>query len=157
MERWNFDEPPPVEAVADELCPALDLRPACVQELRAIAEAVQNSALWPRLLEARRLERELPFVYALNGVRINGKIDALIDRSVLIDYKTGQRHDGQHARYETQLRLYAGALEAVTGQAPREAFLHYLDTGELLAVDINPRAIQSTIDRLRRVLPSPPA
>ena len=88
---------------------------------------------------AARLERELPFSYpadaqALYGVEadervlLQGVVDACFLEDggwTIVDYKTDRVRAGEPPeqaakRHETQMRLYALAVEAITGQPVRE-------------------------------------
>ncbi len=57
------------------------------------------------------------------------RIDLLIrlqDRCIVIDYKTG----GERSEYETRVRTYAAAVEAIF-KIPVEAYLLYTDSGQI--------------------------
>jgi ATP-dependent helicase/nuclease subunit A len=98
-----------------------------------------QQALYGRMSRAARLERELPFSYpadaqALYGVEadervlLQGVVDACFLEDggwTIVDYKTDRVRPGEPTeqaakRHETQMRLYALAVEAITGQPVRE-------------------------------------
>ena len=91
--------------------------------------------LYRQMSRAARLERELPFSYpadaqALYGIEadervlLQGVVDACFLEDggwTIVDYKTDRIRPGELAqqaakRHETQMRLYALAVEAITGQ-----------------------------------------
>jgi len=61
---------------------------------------------------------------------------------VLLDYKTDRTTDAEALtlRYRNQLRLYALALERITGMPVREIRLCLLLAGETIAVPLHPEA-----------------
>ena len=108
-----------------------------------------------RLLAADELRREWPFNVLLRAsealteaeaagmpdgeMLVQGSIDCCFMESggwVLLDYKTDRSDDAAALtrRYRNQLRLYALALERITGIAVKEIRLCLLRSGEALAV-----------------------
>jgi ATP-dependent helicase/nuclease subunit A len=80
---------------------------------------------------AERLRSEVPVSFAIEGVAIAGKVDALAemgDEQVhLLDYKTGSARAEQGLpAYEFQIGLYCEALRRSRGRLPIEATLVYL-------------------------------
>jgi ATP-dependent helicase/nuclease subunit A len=136
LERWDFSGEPPSVELAREFFPAPQLFEACVQELGAIVKRLQASELWPRLTAAKDLRRELPFLFEIHGVFLNGVMDAWIDGDMLVDYKLGTISLERSARHEAQLHLYAAAVRAATLRAPEDAYLYYLGSGELVRVEV---------------------
>jgi ATP-dependent helicase/nuclease subunit A len=86
-----------------------------------------------------RLERELPFSYPMDAMQlygiaaeetvlVQGVLDACFledNEWVIVDYKTDRVRTGESAeqaaqRHAQQLRLYALALESITGQRTKE-------------------------------------
>ncbi|MEG1547509.1 MAG: helicase-exonuclease AddAB subunit AddA [Clostridia bacterium] len=110
------------------------------------------SALGQRLICAKRVERELEFNVRLSArvllgaptdetVLLQGVIDCcfLEENSwTLIDYKTdfvvsgGAEQAAQ--RHRRQLELYAMALTQLTGQPVAHKYIHFLGTGESIAL-----------------------
>ncbi|NLI53225.1 MAG: helicase-exonuclease AddAB subunit AddA [Clostridiales bacterium] len=108
----------------------------------ADAEAIAwftREPLFLRMKEAARLERELPFSYPIGAeqlygtaadekVLLQGVLDACFLEDggwTIVDYKTDRVRPGESAeqaalRHAGQLRLYAFALEALTGQSVRQ-------------------------------------
>jgi len=129
-----------------ELLSKLDLQADFEQELtrlladlpadaRADAEAVlrrfRRGPLWDDLAAAQReagaLQRETPFVLRLDGGLLRGKADVLRRRAggwMVVDYKTGARHDQE---YRGQVVLYALACRELLGVAPTRGMIYYLD------------------------------
>jgi ATP-dependent helicase/nuclease subunit A len=109
--------------------------------------------LYRRMSRAARLERELPFSYpadaqALYGVEadervlLQGVVDACFLEDggwTIVDYKTDRVRPGESAlqaakRHETQMRLYALAVEAITGQPVRERLVVLLTHRAVVAL-----------------------
>lgn len=89
---------------------------------------------------ARRLRGEVGFAARIEGMLIEGQIDALVEGADgcwrILDYKTGrspseQRLDG----YRFQIGVYCAALEAVRGLLPTDAALVLLEANQVLRVD----------------------
>ncbi|HEX7063589.1 MAG TPA: helicase-exonuclease AddAB subunit AddA [Bacillales bacterium] len=138
------------EIMTEEEAQAVDLEPL----LRFF-----QSGIGKRMLEASRVQREVPFSLALTAdqayrdwpetgetVLVQGVIDCLIedkDGLVLVDYKT----DGIHGRfvngfegakpvladrYRVQLDMYARAIEQIWKKPLTEKYLYFFDGGHLL-------------------------
>ena len=114
-----------------------------------------------RLLRAREVQREWPFnammrisealtpeeagPYAGEEIMVQGSIDCCFleeGRWVLLDYKTDRSADAEALtlRYRNQLRLYALALERITGLPVGEIRLCLLHAGETMKVPLDARA-----------------
>ena len=113
-----------------------------------------------RMLKAKWLRRELPFSLSLSAsevypdwsgenepIFIQGIIDCLFkdeDGLVLLDYKTDQvigrfkdlefGKEVLKKRYETQIQLYARAVESILGAKLDGSFLYFFDGGLLLEI-----------------------
>lgn len=110
-----------------------------------LASLFQASPLGRRAAKAGTVEREFDFFLEIEGIVLRGQIDLWFEDAagmVLVDYKTDQvRAAGAAARaerYALQLRLYALAIERLTGNAPREAYLYFLRPNEAVPVDLRP-------------------
>ncbi len=152
LERWNFAGEPPIAEVSHDFFPASAQNTVCMRELGVMIDRLRRSTLWPKLANIMNTRRELPFLFELGGVYLNGVMDMLIDEEVLIDYKLGAPAPGRSRRHETQLRIYAAAIRAAAGSVPRQAFLYYMDSGILATVDIQPAILDETLDRARTAL-----
>jgi ATP-dependent exoDNAse (exonuclease V) beta subunit len=152
LECWNLADAPPVAATAQRWFPEPGQNAMCVRELTAIATQVQRSALWPRLVGAQSVRRELPFLFDLDGFLLSGVLDAFIDSTTIVDYKLGAPTPERMARYQTQLRIYAAAIRAATGRTPADAALYYLDSGDLVAVDVRENVLDETVELAAAVL-----
>lgn len=129
-----------VAAFLDQLAQAGKITPeqAAATDADAIAWFTRES-LFGRMQRAGRLERELPFSYPMDAqqlygiaaeesVLLQGVLDAcfLEDGAwVIADYKTDRVRPDESAeqatqRHAEQLKLYALALEALTGQRVKE-------------------------------------
>ena len=115
------------------------------QAVAADAESIAwftRVPLFTRMRAAERMERELPFSYPMDAeqlygiaaeerVLLQGVLDACYYENgawTIVDYKTDHVRPGENAqqaaaRHAQQLRLYALALEALTGQRVKEAFV----------------------------------
>lgn len=101
-----------------------------------------RDALFFRMRRAQRLERELPFSYPMEAqllysidaeetVLLQGVLDACFLEDgewVIVDYKTDRVRPGETAqqaaqKHAEQLRLYALALEALSGKRVKESFV----------------------------------
>lgn len=118
-----------------------------------------QSDLGKRMLQARRVEREVPFSLALSAkeayadwkesddsVLVQGVIDCLIEEAdglILLDYKTDAIHsrfaggftEAQPVladRYRVQLDMYARAIERIWRQPLKEKYLYFFDGGHVL-------------------------
>ncbi len=120
------------------------LREEISPEARALAAVFEQSDLGRRAASASRAEREMDFLVELQGALLRGQIDLWFEEpggAVLVDYKTDQHLSEARLRaYSLQLRLYAAAIERLTGRAPREAWLFSLRDGHSHSVDVTPDA-----------------
>jgi len=102
-------------------------------EARRLVEAFHQSELGRRAVRAGRAQREFDFLMAIEDVVLRGQIDLWFEEDgelVLVDYKTDEvksRDTAARARfYAPQLRLYALALERMTGRPPAHAYVYFL-------------------------------
>ena len=150
-------------ALVDEIRDQLDALAHCGRIRPEQRAAVRPSALAQffagetgvRLLAADEVKREWPFNVLLRAsealteteaagmpdgeMLVQGSIDCCFMENggwVLLDYKTDRSDDAAALtrRYRNQLRLYALALERITGIAVREIRLCLLRSGEALSV-----------------------
>ena len=99
---------------------------------------------------------ERPFVFALDELRIRGRMDR-IDRTpegvVIVDYKSSdvrdQKKADERARDSLQLQVYAMAHEAEHGELPHEVQLHFLDSRVVGAARPDAVRLDKTRDKLR--------
>ena len=101
-----------------------------------------RDALFMRMQNAERLERELPFSYPIDAqllygaeaeetVLLQGVLDACFLEEgdwVIVDYKTDRVRPGESPeqaaqKHASQLRLYALALESLTGRRVKELYV----------------------------------
>ena len=105
--------------------------------------------LFERMMAAKRLEREKPFILRRGEgpdfSMIQGVIDLYFEEEdglVLVDYKT-DRLDRETApqvmphRYGAQLALYAQALKRLTGKPVNSAWLYAAHTGQWIPMPIS--------------------
>jgi ATP-dependent helicase/nuclease subunit A len=115
-----------------------------------LAEVFRQSPLARRAAHASRIEREFDFLVAVEGIVIRGQIDLWFEESgerIIVDYKTDAvSRQEAHQRvqdYALQLKLYALAIERVTGRLPNRAYLHFLRPNVLVEVDVCPSLLDS--------------
>jgi ATP-dependent helicase/nuclease subunit A len=89
------------------------------------------------------VEREFDFLMAVEDVVLRGQIDLWFEEAgelVLVDYKTDDVKTREAAAraelYASQLRLYALALERITGRFPNQAFVYFLRPASAVAVTL---------------------
>ena len=77
------------------------------------------------------------------------------ERVTITDYKTSDVRDPakakQRARESLQLQIYAMGYEAMTGRLPDEVALHFLDTGLVGRVDVDPKRVAKARARISEV------
>ncbi len=121
-----------------------------------LAEVFRQSPLARRATRATRVAREFDFLMAIEDLVIRGQVDLWFEEGgelVVVDYKTDDVTAAEaHHRardYALQLRLYALAVERVTGRAPDRAWLHFLRPNTLVEVDLSPSLIESPEQTVR--------
>lgn len=122
-------------------------------EARQLAEVFRQSALARRASNARACHREMDFLEEVDGTLLHGQIDLWFDEGagpVIVDYKTDQYLSEARLRgYELQVRLYALALERITGRSTSEAWLFPLREGQPHPVDLSPAALAAARQTLQ--------
>jgi RecB family exonuclease len=115
-----------------------------------MAEVARQSPLGRRLAQATRMEREFDFLMAVDGLVLRGQIDLWFEEGgelVIVDYKTDSVTAVEaHQRaldYTVQLRLYALAVERITGRHPDRAWLHFLRPNAAIEVDLTPSLLDA--------------
>ena len=77
------------------------------------------------------------------------------ERVTITDYKTSDVRDPakarQRARDSLQLQIYAMGYEAMTGRLPDEVALHFLDSGLVGKVDVDPKRVAKARARISEV------
>jgi CRISPR/Cas system-associated exonuclease Cas4 (RecB family) len=119
-------------------------------EALRLAQAFPQSPLGRRAARATRIAREFDFLMAVDDLVIRGQVDLWFEEGgelVVADYKTDDVTAAEaHHRardYTLQLRLYALAVERVSGRPPDRAFVHFLRPNVLVEVDLTPTLIES--------------
>ncbi|MCU1237174.1 MAG: helicase/exodeoxyribonuclease subunit [Candidatus Solibacter sp.] len=119
-------------------------------EALRLADVFRQSALGKRAATAARHEREFDFLIALEDTVIRGQVDLWFEENgelVVVDYKTDAVSAAEapvRARdYVLQVRLYAMAVERVTGRVPDRAWLHFLRPNVAVEIDLTPSLIES--------------
>jgi RecB family exonuclease len=125
-------------------------------QARELAGRFQKSNLAQRARDAARVEREFDFLMDFEDVVLEGRIDLWFEeggRLVLVDYKTDDvGSDEVVARaqdYVLQLRLYALALERLTGHLPDEALLCFLRPDATIGVSTSAEDLSAARSSIR--------
>jgi len=135
-----------------------------VQEARKLLRLTQNSTAYDLIESARRVFRELPFIYRTDKRIIHGALDVLLEHEdgtwAVVDYKTSDVEGGQrdrnlvieHARrYHLQVGVYAAAVRAqLGGTVTPDVYIHYIRYGE--TVKIPTEAWQQALAQLENTI-----
>jgi ATP-dependent helicase/nuclease subunit A len=112
-------------------------------EAARLAEVFRRSELGQRANRSPRVEREFDFLMEIEGLVVRGQIDLWFEENgqlVVVDYKTDdvpRAATVDRARdYSLQLRLYAMAVESITGRPVGRACLHFLRSDKVVDVDL---------------------
>ncbi|ABO49946.1 DNA helicase/exodeoxyribonuclease V, subunit A [Desulforamulus reducens MI-1] len=112
------------------------------------------SSIGQRVLQAPKVERELPFSLALPAtevyqelpecgdemVLVQGVIDCLVDEGdgfLLIDYKSDAVYPGQDSpvdRYRGQINLYARAVQDILGKPVKDRVIYLFNNGQIVHI-----------------------
>ena len=120
------------------------------QEAVKLAGQFGKSSPGRRVAAASAVEREFDFLMELEGIVLRGQIDLWFEengKTILIDYKTDRVSAAEAPvraeQYALQLRLYALAIERLTGRLPAEAYLYFLRPNTGVPVDLRPSLFDS--------------
>lgn len=111
-----------------------------------------SSDLGKRLINAKHIERELPFSMLFEGKRVydtledgenlflQGIIDTAFEEDgewVLVDYKTDRVKSGEDLikRYKIQMDLYKEALQRLTGMPVKECYIYSFRLHDAIIID----------------------
>ena len=111
-----------------------------------------SSDLGKRLINAKRIERELPFSMLFEGKRVydtledgenlflQGIIDTAFEENgewVLVDYKTDRVTSGEDLikRYKIQMDLYKEALQRLTGMPVKACYIYSFRLHDAIIID----------------------
>ena len=111
-----------------------------------------SSDLGKRLINAKRIEREMPFSMLFEGKRVydtledgenlflQGIIDTAFEEDgewVLVDYKTDRVKSGEDLikRYKIQMDLYKEALQRLTGMPVKECYIYSFRLHDAIIID----------------------
>jgi len=154
FEVWDFagEAGPDITRLVRDARLGLENREKLAGHLAGIQKWFAASPLGARLRGEVNLQREAPFSLRIGATTVNGTVDLLLEDGTIVDYKTGKIKAATRARYETQLLLYAAALQALTGTAPEKGMLVYVDAREWVEVPLTPARIAATLDAARAAL-----
>ncbi|MEG6520560.1 helicase-exonuclease AddAB subunit AddA [Desulfotomaculum sp. 1211_IL3151] len=159
MQHISLDQVPDEEAV-QHLLEKLMQREILLPEQAAVINPAQilsffASPIGQRVLQAPRVERELPFslalpateiyqdlpgAYAQEMVLVQGVIDCLVDEQdgyLLIDYKSDSVYQGQASpmeRYRGQINLYTRAVQDILRKPVKERVIYLFDNGAVVYI-----------------------
>ena len=134
-----------LSSIAASLLEENGLDPGFAADAVALVESVKSSGLWKRAKASDRCMVEVPFSM-LHGdaeppTLLRGKIDLVFhedDGWVIVDYKTdrpsGPTAEPLVATHEGQVRLYADAWKACSGEEVMEVGILFVATGEYAKV-----------------------
>jgi ATP-dependent exoDNAse (exonuclease V) beta subunit len=120
------------------------------REALRLADVFRQSPLGLRLAQATRVEHEHDFLLSLEDLVIRGQIDLWFEEGnqlTIVDYKTDAvtaaeaRHRSRD--YALQLKLYALAVERITGRAVDRAWLYFLRPDKPIEIDLAPSLLDS--------------
>ena len=111
-----------------------------------------SSDLGKRLINAKRIERELPFSMLFEGKRVydtledgenlflQGIIDTAFEEDgewILVDYKTDRVKSGEDLikRYKIQMDLYKEALQRLTGMPVKACYIYSFRLHDAIIID----------------------
>lgn len=111
-----------------------------------------SSDLGKRLINAKRIERELPFSMLFEGKRVydtledsenlflQGIIDTAFEEDgewILVDYKTDRIKSGEDLikRYKIQMDLYKEALQRLTGMPVKASYIYSFRLHDAIIID----------------------
>ena len=111
-----------------------------------------SSDLGKRLINAKRIEREMPFSMLFEGKRVydtledgenlflQGIIDTAFEEDgewVLVDYKTDRVKSGEDLikRYKIQMDLYKEALQRLTGMPVKACYIYSFCLHDAISID----------------------
>jgi ATP-dependent helicase/nuclease subunit A len=148
-----------VEAALRDAPPEAD-RDDLRRRLLDALDAFRAGPLGRRVADARTVHRELPFVLAVDGTAVRGKMDLLLETAdgqwEVVDYKTGRPPAGDGAdvgeAYALQLGLYALAAERWLGRAPARAAVYFLDHQDYRHRTVTPTDMEQTVETVREIL-----
>jgi CRISPR/Cas system-associated exonuclease Cas4 (RecB family) len=125
-------------------------------EAPRLADLFRKSPLGRRAAAATTIEREFDFLMEVENLVLRGQIDLWFEdrgKTVLVDYKTDRvtaaEAPARAEQYVLQLRLYALALERLTGRMPDEAYVYFLRPNTAVPVDLRPSLFDSPASAVR--------
>ncbi len=127
-------------ALLDNDRPVADGEPVELDTLIELVDRVLDDELWSRAHRARRRLVEQPFVVERDGGDVAEYLEGVIDLAFLeddgwtvVDYKTDRGDDPaldeRLERYRAQIRLYARALEHLSGEPVARRILWFVRGG----------------------------
>ncbi len=156
LERLDFKDP---LARREELLTDCfsGMPPACRSEAEKILERFLRSELFKRLTQAKKFERELPFVLNERHGLIQGVIDVLFQDEQgdwhILDYKTAEGDEDKVKKrgYVTQIEMYAVACRRLLGKTPKTGILYFLKNQWQYITNFDPAALTGSEEKIRKI------
>jgi len=105
-------------------------------------EAFLNSTLGNRIKNANRVYKETPYVIKTDEQLIQGVIDLYFEEDeavVLVDFKTDRMNEPAFKNrlngYQNQIRYYKDAIEKISQQKVKEAYLVLINDQQVIAIE----------------------
>jgi len=116
----------------------------------ALADRFNVSALGRQATKAAKVYREFDFLMEVHSVVLRGQIDLWFEHKgkiVLVDYKTDKVtlpvEPVRLEAYAMQLRLYALAIQKMTGKLPESAWLYFLRPDAPVEISLLPLELEA--------------
>ncbi len=147
FELWDFgtDKLPDVDLLVQDAGLGMEQSVILRETLVRMADRFRASELWPLVSSAVTVEKEIPFLLDIGPALIRGVMDAVVDDTVIIDYKTGAPDPARQHHYEMQLHLYAAAFQSLKGTPPVRGVLWYADHGSAHTIQFTEKDISETL------------
>ncbi|MBU0690440.1 UvrD-helicase domain-containing protein [bacterium] len=136
-----IDEPKPLElkTLVQDISAKYGLSGADAEQAEKLIHDMLTSPHFRQyFMNAERIFRELPFSVILDDVLYEGKMDLVWvenGQSVILDYKTDHGTPEELLeKYQPQARVYAGALEQITGMRIKEVILYHVRSNTPVAL-----------------------
>ncbi|MFO7945733.1 MAG: PD-(D/E)XK nuclease family protein, partial [Armatimonadota bacterium] len=111
-----------------------------IEKVRGWLENYLRSDLYDKMMaRASYLRSEAGVTFPVNGVEIEGKVDALVESNNngrhVLDYKTGRPNEHNKSKYVFQIGLYCEGIRRSLGELPQTATLMYLSSNTPVSLE----------------------
>lgn len=135
LEIWDFDEGSIDGHIKFVLNEGYIMDDSLEGELKNMARKFLKSKLMVRIKNAKRVYREVPFYFLMDGKPKRGRIDLVLEEDTgpaLFDYKHVNKEE-ELLQYKDQIERYARVVERRFGIAPTEKFFVMLPEVRLVS------------------------